>query len=128
MSQEGSNATDTDVVAIANGWLEETGDVNRTEAQPFYNTLDDLVRYEPETAWNIVQTMMQRDVSDEILSNIAAGPVEDILAKHGPIFIGRIELAARQKPVFRKMLGGVWRNQISEDIWLRVQKIAGPPF
>ena len=128
MARKGHCSADSDMEAIAEGWLQENAAANRAEAQPFYDALDRLVRNEPEMAWNIIQMMVQNAGSDKILANIAAGPVEDVLAKHGHLLIGRIEAAARKEPVFKKMLGGVWRNAMSEDVWSRLQKVAGPPL
>jgi hypothetical protein len=90
--------------------------------------LNDLCRDEPEDAWQAIDLIRRSDSSDLILSNLAAGPVEDLLAKHGDAFIDRIEELAAKDREFRKLLGAVWRNEIAEDIWIRVKAIAGPTF
>ena len=66
--------------------------------------------------------------SDRVLANLAGGPVEDLLARHGEAFIDRIYLLARREPVFRQMLGAVWRNSISDPVWQKLKSIAGPTF
>ena len=91
-------------------------------------TLDELVDREPETAWQVIDLIWRRDQDDWILANLAAGPVENLLARHGPAFIERIYVAARREPVFRRLLGGVWRSGMPEPVWRRLQEIAGQPF
>ena len=93
-----------------------------------FEKLDALINHDPEAAWRVIDLIWQRDRSDAILANLAAGPVEDLLARHGPAFIERIYETARKEPVFRKMLGAVWRNSIAEPVWQRLKQIAGPSF
>ena len=87
-----------------------------------------LVLDDPELAWPIIEEILHIDSSDRMLAIVAAGPVEDLLAHHGAAFIERIEKLAGREPIFRKMLGGVWRSKISEDVWKRLKAVAGPDF
>ena len=64
------------------------------------------------------------DRSDQLLANLAAGPLEDLLAQHGERFIERVETLARQEPRFRFTLQMVWRNAISAPVWARLRKAA----
>ena len=54
---------------------------------------------------------------------LAAGALEDLLADHGPDYIDRVEDTARKDPKFNRLLGGVWKNSITDDVWHRVQAI-----
>ena len=54
---------------------------------------------------------------------LSAGPLEDLLAYHGHLIIDRVEAEARRKPLFAKLLGGVWQNIMPDDIWTRVQAV-----
>jgi uncharacterized protein DUF6869 len=74
-----------------------------------------------EHLWRFITAAYQRDVSDEVVAALAAGPLEDLLAKQGPAFIERVEELARKDPRFNFLLGGVWRNAMTEDTWQRVQ-------
>jgi hypothetical protein len=76
---------------------------------------------EGERLWEFVTTAYQRDVSDKVVGALAAGPLEDLLAKQGPQFIERVEERARKDPRFNYLLGGVWRNAMTEEVWQRVQ-------
>jgi hypothetical protein len=99
----------------------------RPYAQAF-ERLYELVRDEPEIAWPVIQEIYRIDASDAMLAYLAAGPVEDLLVHHGGEFIDRIESLAKSDPVFRKMLGAVWKSKIAGDIWKRLKAVAGPDF
>jgi hypothetical protein len=91
-----------------------------------YERLDDLCRDDPEAAWSVIEKILRRDSSDLILSNLGAGPLEDLLVAHGARFIDRIEERAAKDEKFRKLLGMVWRNEIPEDVWQRIKAVAAP--
>ena len=76
---------------------------------------------EADLLWSFILTAYKRNISDRVVSVLAAGPLEDLLAKHGPVFIDRVEQLARQDATFNCLLGGVWRNTMSEEVWERVQ-------
>src|SRR4051812_26659984 len=78
-------------------------------------------RDEPEAAWLAIVELSRQALSDDQISLLAAGPLEDLLAYHGEAFIDRVEKEARVHRGFRHLLGGVWRNSISEPVWVRVQ-------
>jgi hypothetical protein len=89
------------------------------------HTMYDAVHDSPEVAWPAILEILKRGVTDEHLSLLAAGPLEDLLASHGAQFIERVEQEAACSPSFNRLLGGVWQNQMSQDIWSRVQKARG---
>lgn len=103
----------TDVVQY---WLEQSqrpdGDV----------TLYDVVHYEPEIAWPAILQILTNELTEDQIAVLAAGPLEDLLGVHGLQFIDRIEREAEQNSRFNHLLGGVWKNQMTQDIWERVQK------
>ena len=68
------------------------------------------------------RSFMQEVESDFLLSNLAAGPLEDLLVEFDDQFIDRIEKCASQSPRFRFMLSMVWKNDISEPVWERVRR------
>jgi len=121
---------DADTLALVEAWIALQSAKGKEKGRYDWASerLHDLVSKDPEAAWRVIDLIWRRDQSDGILANLAAGPVEDLLAWHGPAFIERVHLTARREPVFRKMLGGVWRNAIAEPVWRRLKEIAGPPF
>jgi len=76
-----------------------------------------------ELLWRFIVAAYQRDPPDKVVAVLAAGPVEDLLAKHGGEFIDRVVELARKDPKFNYVLGGVWRSSIADDVWERVQSI-----
>jgi hypothetical protein len=89
----------------------------------FVEQLDGIVRKEPEIAWLAIQ-LIYIDCEDDIEKAIlAAGPLEDLLVAHGPLFIDRIEALAASDSGFRELLAGVWRNTIAPPVWERLQVV-----
>ena len=125
-----------DLEALAKGWIEhhrhvDTGSDDTRDRNEFFwawEELHELVRREPDTAWAVLLDILNRDCSPPVMANLAAGPMEDLLAHHGPEFIDRVERQARQDVKFRSMLGGVWQNAMSDDIWRRVEAVRGRPW
>jgi hypothetical protein len=88
-----------------------------------FEKLDNLCKNTPELAWEIILGILEADSSESILENLSAGPLEDLLVYHGESVIEFVEVQAEKDPVFRKLLGGVWENAISADVWDRVQRL-----
>jgi hypothetical protein len=93
-----------------------------------FERLSNLVRHDPEEAWKVIEAMRRLDRSDAILANIAAGPLENLLVYHGDKFIDRFEILAQSDQQFRKLLGAVWQNDMSDALWIRVKAIAAPSW
>ena len=77
---------------------------------------------EPENLWRFVCAAYTRDMPMEDFAVLAAGPLEDLLANFGPDYIDRVEELARRDSKFGDLLGGVWKNTMTEEVWHRVQK------
>lgn len=78
--------------------------------------------------WRFVLDVYQREMSDEVLAMLAAGPLEDALAINGDAYIDQVEELARTNPKFKKLLAGVWQNAMSERLWARVCAVKGEPW
>lgn len=83
----------------------------------------DLVSENPDEAWFLILEILRRNNSSQILEVLSSGPLEDLLAKHGERIINAVESEAKANPSFATLLGGVWRNSISEGVWSRVEKV-----
>jgi hypothetical protein len=83
----------------------------------------ELTEGSPDAAWEFILTVLKTDSSPKILENLAAGPLECLLANHGSTVIERVEQEAKGNSEFASLLGGVWRNTISDEIWARVQSV-----
>lgn len=111
---------------IVNAWI---AGQNAEERSPEYEAnwwaieqvMDWALDREGEQLWQLITAAYKQDLSDKAVAMLAAGPLEDLLAKQGPEFIDRVEELARKDPKFNHLLGGVWRSSMTEEIWQRVQ-------
>ncbi len=103
------------------------GDPNKVNESTFWawEELDDISRHDPDLCWELILEILRTDQSDRVVGNLAAGPLEDLLVRHGPKMIDRVESQARKDLQFRNLLGGVWKNAISDEVWNRVQAVSG---
>ena len=76
----------------------------------------------PEHQWQFILAAVAH-ASDEDLVHIAAGPVEHLLGKHGPKYIGQVEGRAAADPKFARMLSGVQKYMMTDDVWARVEAL-----
>jgi hypothetical protein len=67
-----------------------------------------LTHQEPETAWAITLDLIRAAPDDQVLADIAAGPLEELIQHSHATLLDRVETAARQDPKFRRCLMGVW--------------------
>jgi hypothetical protein len=74
-----------------------------------------------EELWSFVQYTYKKDISKFVIENLAAGPLEDLLTYAGESYIEEIEQLASNDPKFRSVLGGVWKNNMTDQVWERVQ-------
>jgi hypothetical protein len=81
----------------------------------------DLALENPEELWDFILEVLKRDPVMEVIEVLASGPLEDFIAKLGDMVIDKVEARAAADPKFRNLLGGVWRNSMSDEVWTRVQ-------
>lgn len=140
MPDKGSNSSAPrgEIEKLIESWLEyhaileSTGDLaGRTAVADDHlwaiERVDDMVRQEPEASWRLIMELFLRSASDYQLACLASGPLETLLAVRGGDFIDRIEHIALTNDRFRETLVGVWKNQIPEDVWSRIEKARGIP-
>lgn len=81
----------------------------------------------PDVAWPIILSLIEHAPDDESLAFVAAGPLEDLIQRHGQRFSDRLEDQARRDPRFRQALGDVWGwERVPEPLRGRLQKLADP--
>jgi hypothetical protein len=83
-----------------------------------------LVNKEPNEAWEVILCVIRSTSDDWILENLGAGPLEDLFVVHGDKFIDIFEQLATADPAFCRVANFIWKNEIRDDIWKRIQKIA----
>lgn len=77
----------------------------------------------PEALWQLILEIHKQDKSRVVAEVLSAGPLEDLLAEHGEEFIEVVETQAKQDPSFAFLLGGVWQNTMTDEVWQRVQAV-----
>ncbi len=97
-----------DMDELVDGWI--ANDVAKQSDDTLFwawEAARHLTEHYPARALEFVCAMLARPISDDTRFNLAAGPLEDILAYNGPEMIGDVERLARQNAVFRDTLRGV---------------------
>jgi len=84
----------------------------------FYSAME----LDADYSLQLIEAIHEADSSQKFTEVFAAGPVEDLLAHHGPEVIDRIEEKARKDSSFSHVLGGVWQNSMLDSIWDRVKQ------
>jgi hypothetical protein len=79
-----------------------------------------------EEIHHLITTTEPRDISAWGL--LAAGPLQDLLVRHGEAVVNQVEALARDDAEFRKLLAGVLKSSMSDEIHIRVQKVTDPQY
>ncbi len=90
-----------------------------------FDQMCDWLTDDPEQCWETILAILEHTSDDKALANLAAGPLESLLSDHRLKFIERVEERSRQDAKFRWLLGGVWKNMMPDDVWERLQAVAG---
>ena len=81
---------------------------------------------DPELDWQVIVWIAENTTDEWSASNLAAGPLEDLIRAYGPSFIDRIETKARQLPRWRWLLSGVWpQGKRDSEVWKRIEVARG---
>lgn len=70
--------------------------------------LDDKIRTDPVSAWEIIRELCQLAQSDEELCAIGAGPVEDLVRQYGETAVQQLEKIIALDHKFAKVAACVW--------------------
>jgi len=73
-----------------------------------WEQVDAIVHDDPEQGWALTLALVEAAPDDEVLANVAAGPLEDLLSRSFDILIGRVEARAQRDPRFCRCLTAVW--------------------
>ena len=111
-------------------WLRMHVVENNSDKEPAefwaYEIVDDLVRHgEAREALEAIFHIAQTSRTEPQRANLGAGHLEDLLVYKGSEVIDRVEELARQNEKFKDTLNNVWKNDISDEVWGRIQKALG---
>jgi len=124
--------TDSQMLELIQGYISRySHQVNVTEDNVFekadtnfwaYEQLDELVKFAPELAFEVILALLSQTENEDVLENLAAGPLEDLIRIHGKNFIQRIEVEASENSKFKDLLSGVW--QVGDpEVWSRIEQL-----
>ena len=85
-------------------------------------TMFDPLTEEPELAWQAINEIIMRDLTEDQMALLAGGPLETLLSLHGGAFIDRVEGEAKRNQRFNHLLGGIWRHEMPKEIWERIER------
>jgi len=99
----------------------------KTNEEKYWDSVDhvmSLTKDDPEKLWSFIkETLNSPECDDRIISNLAAGPLEDLMNEKGEEFIDRVVVEARRSPKFNLLLGGVWESSIDPTVWKQIKTI-----
>ena len=101
----------------------EHGTAQHNESFWSFMIMTELVSDYPDEAFSVIKELLQIDDSPEVVGQVAAGPIEDLLVEHGLELIDAIEDEARKNPNFNHALGGVWQSDSLPEVWERVERV-----
>lgn len=113
---------------IAEGWIlyHKSAPELRNEKNEYFvfvEELDELVNNKFDLALDIILIILEMCESDDLIYNVAAGPMEDLLSNVDDAGLDSIERISSSNKLFKTMLGGVWKNNISDRVWERILKM-----
>ncbi len=77
----------------------------------------------PSDCWDFTLEVICKTDDEWVLTNLAAGPLENLLSVSPDETIAMIEKEIPSNPKLRNILKNVWQNLIPENVWSRLQKL-----
>ena len=75
---------------------------------------------QPQVCWKVVMKIFNETDDEWVLTNLAAGPIESLLARHPDQVLPLVEHEAGKNERFRLMLQGTWKNLMTDETWRRL--------
>lgn len=88
-----------------------------------YEKMEQLIEHEPSIALDVVLEILRIADEESLKFDLAAGPLETLLVKHGRAVVDRVIGLAESDLSFRDLLQRVWGNSIDEGVWKRIQTL-----
>jgi len=108
-----------DLQALADDWL------IHAETSWAWDEVRRVVDEDPaERAWSVVLELIRASPDDAALGSVGAGPLEDLLERHGDAVIDALEMAAADRRV-RYCISNVWQRDMSDALWARLMAARG---
>jgi hypothetical protein len=116
-----------DLKEVAKSWIRmHNAEINSDEYEEefwSFEKLDGLCRKSPNEAWALIVEIYENHAGEKIESNLAAGPLEDLLVNHGRQILKLIDGYCENSSGFVGVLKMVWQNSMPDDVWGELQKL-----
>ncbi|CAB1080360.1 hypothetical protein D1AOALGA4SA_8043 [Olavius algarvensis Delta 1 endosymbiont] len=113
-------------------WIKYQEDLSKDGDEDLHWTEDHLMdlmlQGEYSELWDFIMKVYRKEPSKKVLAILAAGELEDILVAKGDEYIARVELLAANDQRFKNLLGGVWKNAMSDEVWQKVSDASNKEF
>jgi hypothetical protein len=93
---------------------------------PYHEVAEAMYNYgntDPLLCLELIILILQTDQSKEVQAILSAGPLEDLLVHNGEAVIDAAVDQAKKDEAFAHLLGGVWKNDISEPVWEKIVQL-----
>lgn len=121
------NNNDSKLEELVNAWITvaeaEDGSPECEEAFWAYSKVMKMRYEDPDGLWRFILAAYNKPMSDKAVSLFAAEPLEELLSRYGENFIDRLEELAEKDDVFNDFLAGVWKNDMPDGVWNRIQAV-----
>lgn len=117
-----------DLEEVVDAWIlaQESNDdiaLNEVNPWPIETVMDWRIEGKHDLIWRFILTIYKRNLSTKVQAMLAAGPLEDFLTDFGEVYIEQVEKLAQEDQNFNRLLGGVWQNAMTDNVWQRVQAV-----
>ncbi len=88
-----------------------------------YEKMEQLVEREPSDALDVILEVLKIADEESLKFDLAAGPLESLLVRHGKVVVDRVIGLAESDSTFHDLLQRIWGNSIDRDVWKRIQAL-----
>jgi len=114
----------SEIRELAEGWLtKQVGDWTEDDERLYA-----ILHSEPDRALSVIFAAMQLTDDEQILGNLAAGPVEDFLGVHGETYLDTFHKLALEHRRLREVLDGVWQGSMPKRVWHKIEILKQKAF
>lgn len=111
---------ETQLRQIAQGWIILHNSIEGSEEHKanfhFFEKLSDMIYNGDICSIDVIRYIFEEGINDKIISNLAAGPLEDLLIYLPHETINFLKDHLDNKNI-KSALDFVWKNSIDDDVW-----------
>lgn len=85
--------------------------------------MDELLYDKPTQYFDFILEVLKQTDDEWVLTNLAAGPLEDLLSQQSTVAMVLLEKEIPRNPKLKNILKDVWQNLMSEETWKRLQRL-----